>query len=228
MPKDCETCFAGREPFSELCPRDAVGAPAGVRHRNLAKAETLFLEGDTPQSVYILRRGLVKLYRGAKSGRHATVRLVRPGELFGYISLLCGSPYSLSAEGLLDSDLCVFSAAAFTRTLDEGSEFTRGLLERTVRELRGARRDLTTYSGLDAAGKVAGRLLELGQGMDTAGISDAAGLHIPRAVLGEMSGLAQETVSRVLGRLEARRLIERKGRTIFIRDREGLRKLARN
>lgn len=226
MSINCEHCPAGREPFSDLCPRDPGKAPAETRRRSLAKSEALYWEGETPQSVFILHRGLIKLYRGVKPGRQATVRLVRPGEIFGYTSLLCGAPYSLSAEALLDSELCVFSAASFIRSMAGPAAFTRGLLESTARELRSARMDLATRCDLDAAGKIAGRLLEFGGQEDAAGNPDSGALRITRTVLGEMSGSAQETVSRVLGRLEAAGLIKRKGRAILIKDREGLRSLA--
>lgn len=223
MPKDCEHCFAGCEPFSGLCPREAGGAPSGVRHRKLAKAETLFLQGDVPESVYVLRRGLVKLYRGAKPGRQATVRVVHPGELFGCTSLLCGAPYSLSAEGLRESELCVFSAAVFTGILDREAAFARGLLARMARELRSVRLDLISRCELDSSGKIAAQLLDMDGRAPAVG---GRGLRITRTALGDMSGMVQETVSRVLGRLEAAGLIEREGRVILIRDREGLRSLA--
>jgi len=189
----------------------------------LDKDEVLFSEGEAPRNVYVIHSGLVKLYRSLEHGIQATVRLVHPGELFGYTSLVAEEPYSLSAEAILISELCVFSAAAFFKTLEIDPSFARGLLKQTAQELRSTRRDLLLRAEHDATSKIASHLIELnGPG----NVANPTSIRITRTALADLAGSAQETVSRVLGKLERSGLIERKGRNIVIRDKEGLRHLA--
>ena len=222
----CEQCLAVyRKPLAELCQQGMRNLHLEVRHQVLNKGECLFQEGEQPRNVFILQSGLVKLFKDVEPGHQATVRLVHPGELFGYTSLLGEEPYSLSAEGMQASELCVFSAAAFFKTLDTDASFTRSLLQRTAGELRSTRLDLLLRAEHDATSKIASHLIELSGHTDPNNVSSHA-IRITRTALGDLSGSAQETVSRVLGKLEGSGLIERKGRSIHIRDKEGLRHLA--
>ena len=222
----CEQCLAVyRKPLAELCQRGMRNLHLEVRHQSLGKSESLFQEGEQPRAVFILQSGLIKLFRDVEPGHQATVRLVHPGELFGYTSLLGEEPYSLSAESLAPSELCVFSAAAFFKTLESDPSFTRSLLQRTAKELRATRLDLLLRAEHDATSKIASHLVELAGHPDAANVT-GQGIRITRTALGDLSGSAQETVSRVLGKLESSGLIQRKGRAIHITDREGLRHLA--
>jgi CRP/FNR family transcriptional regulator len=222
----CEQCMAVyRKPLAELCQRGMRNLHLEVRHQSLGKCESLFQEGEQPRAVFILQSGLVKLFRDTEPGHQATVRLVQPGELFGYTSLLADEPYSLSAESLAPSELCVFSGAAFFKALETDPSFTRSLLQRTAKELRSTRLDLLLRAEHDATSKIASHLVELA-GLPEGGAPNGHGIRITRTALGDLSGSAQETVSRVLGKLENSGLIQRKGRSIHITDREGLRHLA--
>jgi CRP/FNR family transcriptional regulator len=230
MTVTCEQCLAVyRKPLAELCQQGMRNLHLEVRHQVLSKGESLFQEGEHPRNVFILQSGLIKLFRDVEPGHQATVRLVHPGELFGYTSLVAEEAYSLSAEGMMNSELCVFSAAAFFKTLDTDAAFTRSVLQRTAKELRATRLDLLLRAEHDATSKIASHLIELSAHGDAASANGNSGMHavrITRTALGDLSGSAQETVSRVLGKLEGSGLIERKGRSIHIRDREGLRHLA--
>lgn len=226
MTVTCEQCLAVyRKPLAELCQQGMRNLHLEVRHQMLNRGECLFQEGEQPRNVFILQSGLIKLFKDTEPGHQATVRLVHPGDLFGYTSLLAEDPYSLSAEGMQTSELCVFSAAAFFKTLETDPSFTRSLLQRTAREMRTQRMDLLLRAEHDATSKIASHLIELSGHFDPAAPATHA-IRITRTALGDLSGSAQETVSRVLGKLEGGGLIERKGRSILIKNKEGLRHLA--
>lgn len=223
----CDQCLAVyRQPLAELCQRGLRNLHLEVRRQTLSKGEALFQEGEQPRQVYILHSGLIKLFRDVEPGHQATVRLVHPGELFGYTSLLGEEPYSLSAEALAPSELCVFTAAAFFKALDADTGFARSLLQKTAKELRKARLDLLLRAEHDATSKIAAHLLDLGARSEATPALAHQGIRITRTALGDLSGSAQETVSRVLGKLEGQGLIQRKGRAIHITDKEGLRHVA--
>ncbi len=136
--------------------------------------------------------------------------------------------HSLSAESPCDLPSCPrFSAAAFFKAMETDATFTRSLLQRTAKELRATRLDLLLRAEHDATSKIA-----LAPGRSWRAIPDAAwpptatASASPARSLGDLSGSAQETVSRVLGKLEGAGLIQRKGRSIHVTNREGLRHLA--
>src|SRR5665213_2748533 len=218
----CELCMTvNRKPLAKLCQQSLHNLNLETRKRVFPKGSNLFRVGDLPLNVYIIQNGLVKLYIDTAPGHQATVRLVRPGELFGYTSLLSGEPYSLAAEAMQKSEVCVLNANAFFRTLETDPVFTRSILQRTARELRATRLDLLLRAEHDATSNIASHLLELADS-GKAPANKGLVVNITRSALGELTGSAQETVSRVLGKLEESGFIERKGRGIFIKNKEGL------
>lgn len=65
--------------------------------------DILFREGDPGDTMYILTRGRVRIFKSLSIGVDKTLAVVGPGEIFGEISLTDGGPRSASAEVLLDS-----------------------------------------------------------------------------------------------------------------------------
>lgn len=185
----CEQCLAAyRKPISDLCQRGLRNIHQEVRHQRLAKGESLFQEGEQPRVVYILQTGMVKLFRDVEPGHQATVRLVHPGELFGCTSLLAEETHSLSAECLVPSELCVFTASAFFKALEGDGEFARSLLQRIAKELRAARLDLLLRAEHDATSKIASHLLDLAGHPDPRD-NATHDIRITRTALGDLSGV---------------------------------------
>jgi len=60
--------------------------------RDHASSETIFEPALHPRSVYLLERGLVRIYRLSARGDEATLGYVRPGEVFGELSAFSDQP----------------------------------------------------------------------------------------------------------------------------------------
>ena len=99
--------FAGLEPEA----RQRVMAAAVPR--TYRKGQLLFVEGDPGESLIILRRGAVAVFRTAPTGERAVLSVVRPPDVLGEVSLLDGSARSLSAEAIEDCTALALSRGAF-------------------------------------------------------------------------------------------------------------------
>lgn len=68
--------------------------------------EVILKEGRLSQSVYLIRKGLVRVERAA-SGRGVAISFLEPGEVFGEMSFLEGVPTSAAAIAQEDAEICV-------------------------------------------------------------------------------------------------------------------------
>src|ERR1700722_3562264 len=70
------------------------------------KNKVLFKEGAYPKGIYILHKGLIKIYQVNKDGDKQIIYFYGPGELLGYRPLISEEPNPVTAEALED---CVLS-----------------------------------------------------------------------------------------------------------------------
>ena len=64
--------------FSDFFEKYSKRAPLKIK-----KNATIFYEGDLPEKIYFVKKGYVKLYRMAESGRDAAIYLYGPGSILG-------------------------------------------------------------------------------------------------------------------------------------------------
>ncbi|MFC6689368.1 Crp/Fnr family transcriptional regulator [Jhaorihella thermophila] len=187
----------------------------GFNRRQLASEEMIYAQGAPGDTVYCLSRGLVALRSMRPDGHYSFVRLVRPGDIFGFRSFLEMQPHDTEARTLVASRVCVV-AARDARAVVEGSPRVMGNLAlRCAEELRRSRQ-LRAHS---RRGDNRARLLRLirdlsaDQGPDPDGILRFR-LPLSRADIAAALGLAPETVTRSLRRLSEAGALRISGRQV--------------
>jgi CRP-like cAMP-binding protein len=191
---------------------EALAAVAALRP--LRKGETLFLEGDPARSLFIVARGLIKVYKMDPQGRRQMVlHLDGPYHAVAAVAIFLEKPrYPASAEALEDSLLLAIPTEAFHRLLEAHPALSRAL----IRFL--ARRQGQLVHLLDRLvfHEVAARLAEYLLGRLEA---EGQGFRLPtNPELASILGTIPEAVSRKLGELFRQGLIEMKERRVWVRD----------
>jgi CRP/FNR family transcriptional regulator, dissimilatory nitrate respiration regulator len=99
----------------------------------LKRRETLFLEGDTGHSMFLMAQGVVQVYRTAADGKEVIIKLVRPGELFGEVVLFQEDRFPASACAVTAAEVFLLPRRQFDSLLDDEPfrrEFIAMLLEK--------------------------------------------------------------------------------------------------
>lgn len=178
-----------------LADADVLRLPAGAM---------LFRQGDAALAAgggfYALVQGLIKVSTVRQDGREAILAVLEPGNWFGEISLLDGSPRTHDATALTAIDVLVVPPAAFACQM-QGLVFAQAmalLLAARVRGLYGLMED-TTLRGLRA--RVAHRLLTLARGDATQSPDVRPAVLLPQEALAMMLGITRQTLSKELAAL---------------------------
>jgi CRP/FNR family transcriptional regulator, cyclic AMP receptor protein len=176
--------------------------------------------------VITIEQGRVLLSCTAQGGREIVLGLRRPGEVVGELSPLDGEPRSATAVAVDDVHAVVAPASALVRALrdvDAANELIRVLAGR----LRDADRKRLEFASLDALGRVAWRLPELGERFGQPapdGIS--VDLPLSQDQLASWCGASRESTVKTLRSLRSLNCITTARRNVVIRDEEALRRHA--
>lgn len=194
--------------------------------RTFPRGQTLFVEGDRPERVYLVERGRVLITCTGSGGKEVVLGLVGSGAVLGEVSVFDGGPRSATAVTVEDVDAVVASASALTRAaqeLDTAHELIRILASR----LRESDRRRLEFASLDTLGRVSWRLVELGErfGRETPeGIS--LDLPISQDQLASWCAASREATVKALASLRALGAISTGRRHVLIADPEALRRHA--
>jgi CRP-like cAMP-binding protein len=87
--------------------------------REFARGATVFEPVANPRSVYLLERGLVRIYRLSAKGEEATLGYVRPGEVFGELGAFSDQPRESFAQAVRTSHVLRVPREELRRILDD-------------------------------------------------------------------------------------------------------------
>ncbi|MFG1608253.1 Crp/Fnr family transcriptional regulator [Actinoplanes sp. NPDC049265] len=208
--------FAGLEP--EVRAR-VLGAAVPRTYR---KGQILFVEHDPGESLIILKRGSVAVFRTAPSGERAVLTVARPPDVLGEVSLLDASTRSASAEAIEDTQALALSRAAFIDLVHSNPRILDAVMRSVGALIRRLTEQNTDHVFLDLPGRVAKTLVRL------AGESQAPMITIElnQSQLAEMAGGSRQSVNQAIGSFANRGWLRTEGRRIVVTDVSALRRRA--
>lgn len=174
---------------------DALAARCGPMATFSAGAE-IYAEGDRSGALYQVAFGVVRIYRLLADGRRQICAFHMPGEIFGFEG---------GAQRHFFADAVNIVGLRLLRPGSE-SELSHELLKLALQSLTRAHDHLLTVGRNDAAGRVAGFLLEMAERQGSRD-ADVISLPMSRTDIADYLGLTIETVSRVLTKLREARII---------------------
>ncbi|GAB2802693.1 Crp/Fnr family transcriptional regulator [Streptomyces chlorus] len=182
-----------------------AGLPEAAQHRVAFAAvtcqyrhdERIYGPGDRT-GLFIVHRGLVKVYRLTESGNEQLIRLMSPGDFLGETALLADTTTDHFAVALQPSELCVIDRARFTGLLGQHPSVAVQMLQTVSGRLGTAEEMVSALSGKPVGQRLAQQLLLLA---DEAG-GGVFWLPTTKKELASYLGTTAETLSRRLGALQ--------------------------
>jgi CRP/FNR family transcriptional regulator len=207
--------------FRQLDDASAESLLAFAQRRRYPAGKTIFRQGDAPPGLYVVARGLVRIYKLGPGGREHVLHLVGPGGTFAEVAVMGDFPCPADAEAVEETECLMLRAALFRGALRDDHRLCLQLLTGMtfwVRHLVGLLEDITLR---DALGRVARYLQDAAV--------DEVSVELPslKKHLASHLNLTSETLSRTLRRLSEAGLIENvSSQSLRIVDPEGLREAA--
>ncbi|MEM8808512.1 MAG: Crp/Fnr family transcriptional regulator [Cyanobacteria bacterium P01_D01_bin.44] len=210
--------------FEELPESIVKQATAQVVTRRHPAGQVILLENDWGNSVYFILEGWVKIRTYNLDGKEVTLNILGKGELFGEMAPLDEVPRSTDVITLVPTVIGSMPAQDFVTLLKSEPLSGIRLAKLMARRLRQVNRRLRLRES-DSQSRVADILLFLADGQGQIGETGVEIPNLPHRELSSLSGLARETVTRVLSKLEKKGLIVRERDIVGIPDIDALERL---
>jgi len=181
--------------------------------RRATRGEFIVRAGDVTDALYILLNGSAKVTNCDEEGREIILAMLGPGEFFGEMGLIDGSPRSANVVAQEACELLLMSKADFQRCMQDNFQVALKLMRILVQRLREADRKIESLALLDVYGRVARLLLEMSELRDGRRV---VAKKISKQDMARMIGASREMVSKVVRDLENSGYIRYEGDVIFI------------
>ena len=214
--------LTGVEMFAGLDQESRQRVIAAAVPRTYRKGQLLFVENDPSDSLIVLKRGAIAVFRTAPTGERAVLAVIRPPNFFGEVSLLDGGTRSTSAEAIEDTRALALSRNAFLELVHSNP----AILDAVMQSLGGLIRRLTEQHAdhifLDLPGRVAKTLIRLAGDS----VSPMVTIELNQSQLAAMAGGSRQSVNQAIGSFASRGWLRTEGRRIVLTDLAALRRRA--
>lgn len=197
---------------------------AGIsRIRSYSKGQTIFSEGDAATTLYIVIEGRVRIFKLSPEGKEQILHMAEAGEPVGEGALFSGRSFPAYAGANSGCRLLVMPRDALMTAIREDPSVAFSMLSVLSTRLRRFVHLIEGLSLKEVPSRLASYLLFLNERHQGMGRFT---LEMSKGHLASFLGAAPETLSRILGRMEAAGIIESQGAHITIVDQSQLKAIA--
>jgi CRP-like cAMP-binding protein len=211
-----------------LIEEEAADLHAAGRRRAYGANVTLFHEGDDAGPVVVLLSGRVKVATIGGAGREAIMAVRGPGDLVGELSAIDNGPRSGTVTTLEAVEALLVPGSAFAALLERRPRIALVILRMIAERLRYADAQQTQFATHDVVGRVAQRLVELGERFGETADDGRIEIALPlsQEELAAWTGSSREAVSKALQLLRSLRIVETGRKHVTVLDPDALRRRA--
>lgn len=195
------------------------------RVRTFKKKDIVFQEGQSPNDLYFVEKGKIKVYKVNSDGKELITNIVSEGEFFGFMPLLEDIAYTETAETLEDSRITIIPKADFIALIYNSKDVARKffkLLSNSLADMEDRLLHVAYQSVRQRVAQVLLRMSEKGPNGNGERL-----ITILRKDISSFVGTAAETLNRTLADFREEGLIETPGEGLRVLDRTKLERVAR-
>ena len=189
--------------FEALGPDDLARVAEVVVPRRFPAGQTIFREGDSSDTCYVVRSGHARAVREHPDGRILTLAHFAPGDIFGELAMFDDERRSATVETIDEVDAVAILGNDMRRLLREHPDIAVKLVIALGRRLREANERLARQSFQTVQSRVAGVLAQLVEAAQREGAGERDVLvTTTQADIAQLAGSSRESASRFLAVLE--------------------------
>lgn len=197
-----------------------------IHHYN--KNKIIYAEGDEPEYLWALIDGKVKKYKDGVGGRVQILRLVNPGQYFGYRAYFAGERYVSSAATLEESVLGTLPMSLVEEMISKNNRLAMFFIHELSHNLGNSDTKIVNLTQKHIRARLAEALLVL---RDNYGYEEddnmTLKIYMAREDLANLSNMTTSNAIRTLSNFGSEKILVVDGRKIKILNEPMLRKISK-
>jgi CRP/FNR family transcriptional regulator, polysaccharide utilization system transcription regulator len=169
--------------------------------RHVNKRQVVYQEGDTPRWLYYIEKGQVKITRTTDDGRDLIVKIAKPGDFLGFLSLLREEPYAETAIAFDEADMRLIPQQDFLKLIYHDPNVAAAFLKMLANNVSIREQAILDMAYSSVRRRVANALVYL----HDSGLNP---VHLMRDDLAALAGIAKETAIRTLTDFKTEGLVQ--------------------
>ena len=197
MPVNAKTLIERNSLFRGLPQKTIDRVAALATRRSYDDGAIIFMRGDPGDSLLGVVTGRVRISASRAGGKEVFLNIMEPGDAFGEIALLDGSPRTATATAMARTELTIVQRDAFFTLLRADSQLAEHLIQLLCKRVRWTAEQMEDSALLTVPAKLAKRLLSLAaiHGRPT---PEGTRLVISQEELAQFLGLSRQIVNQHL------------------------------
>lgn len=191
------------------------------------KNEMIHCEGDTPTHMMILASGKAKVYKEGVGSRAQIIRMLKPGENFGYRAIIANELYNTNVSAFEASTVYMLKADIFISILKHNNAFCYRFLEEIASDLGASDARTVNLTQKHIRGRLAESLLMLKKKYGVEEDGATISIYLAREDLANSSNMTTSNAIRTLSNFVNEQIIAMDGRKLKIIDEERLIKISK-
>lgn len=194
---------------------------------NFKKNQIIYAENETPEFLWCLLKGKVKMFKDGIGGRQQILRLYRPIQYFGYRAYFADEPYVSSASAFEVSMLGAIPMTLVSQIIDQNKKLSWFFIHELSRHLGGSDTKIVNLTQKHIRGRLAEALTLL---IDNYGFEDdgqTVKIYMAREDIANLSNMTTSNAIRTLSSFVTEHIITVDGRRIKVINEPLLRKISK-
>jgi CRP/FNR family transcriptional regulator len=194
-----ETCISLVPIFNHLEKEQMDEIMAVTYSISYKKGENIYCAGDKADSLYIVSKGKIKIYRLSESGKEQLLRILHPGDFTGELALFSETVHEEYAEAMEETNVCTIKNSELQEILLKYPSISLKVLAEFSSRLEQSEKQATLFATEKVETRIALFLVEC---MDNEKQSMEVVLPMNKKDMASYLGTTPETISRKLADLE--------------------------
>jgi len=213
--------------FARMSDEELERLLARANIRRVPVGEAVFEQGQKATQFFLLLHGRLKVTQVTPDGQQIIVRVVHPGDLFGFAQALQRDDYPGTPVAAAESIVICWPNDVWHEVVAHNPTLAVNAMQTIGQRLQEAHIRIREMSTEEVERRVAHAVLRL---IEKAGRPEPGGVRIDfplsRQDVAEMTGTTLHTVSRLFSAWETRGIVKGGRQTLLVKDAERLRDLA--
>jgi len=192
-------CMAEVDIFADLSTAEMEAIAAAAPMKTYSAGDLLYSPHQPVETLFILKKGRVRIFRVSPDGRALTTALITPGTIFGEMVLLGQQMHDNFAEALDDVVVCVMSRADVHRFLLSDPRIATRISEILGGRVAELERRLSDTVFKNVPQRIAATLCLLARDQQKRPLGRGVQLALTHEQIAALTGTSRETATKVLG-----------------------------